>query len=198
MGLSRKMQFHADEIAASITGYEPLKTSLLRMNLANDCFNNVQYLENPTSISLDVFKEQYKQEYQSNILPKIYNGYYDNKNPIHFDKNSLSSYNEPTELQSLFSDNKVELTYTFIALQNDIETLKQIYKKVIPIKTFDYDGKKYTRKQVENLLSKIELELSQINEKVKINDITIFHFFLNLEKVKGKDSKLEVMYSNFF
>jgi Zn-dependent protease with chaperone function len=41
MGLSREMEFHADEIAARVTGYEPLKTSLLRMNLADQCFNNV-------------------------------------------------------------------------------------------------------------------------------------------------------------
>lgn len=41
LGLSREMEFHADEIAASVTGYEPLKKSLLRMGLADTSFNNV-------------------------------------------------------------------------------------------------------------------------------------------------------------
>jgi Zn-dependent protease with chaperone function len=41
LGLSREMEFHADEIAASVTGYEPLKNSLLRMALADLSFNNV-------------------------------------------------------------------------------------------------------------------------------------------------------------
>lgn len=310
MGLSREMEFHADEIAANVTGYEPLKTSLLRMNLADHCFNNVlsfyegkiseniksgnlykehsfvmnfiakesdltienglpeitfheinkfnksklvikdqwashpsteerierleksnitsehidyltassifsdvektqkeltertfkdvQYSENPVSISLGVFEEQYKKEYQSNIFPKIYNGYYDNKNPIHLDINTSNLYNESTEIQSLFSDDKVELVYTAFALQNDIETLKQISENVIPIKTFDYDGKKYKRREIVNLLSQIELELGKINEEIKVNDIKIFNFFLNLENMKGKDSKLEFMYNEFF
>lgn len=310
MGLSREMEFHADEIAASVTGYEPLKTSLLRMNLADHCFNNVlnfyeekisqniksnnlykehdfvmnliakesnltiinglpevtleelnkfnksklvikdqwashpsteerierleksnhtselidyspassvfsniektqkdlterlfkdiQYSESPVSISLDSFEKQYNKDYQSNIFPKIYNGYYDNKNPINFDVSASSPYYDTTEIKDLFSDEKVELVYTAFAIQNDIETLKQISEKLIPIKTFDYDGKKYTRKECKSLLSKLELELSQINEEIKVNDISIFNFFLNLEKVKGTYSKLEVMYNGFF
>lgn len=41
LGLSREMEFHADEIAASVTGYEPLKKSLLRMSLADNSFDTV-------------------------------------------------------------------------------------------------------------------------------------------------------------
>jgi Zn-dependent protease with chaperone function len=41
LGLSREMEFHADEIAASVTGYEPLKKSLLRMSMADHSFNSV-------------------------------------------------------------------------------------------------------------------------------------------------------------
>ncbi len=41
MGLSREMEFHADEIASHVTGFRPLKTSLLRSEIANFSFNNV-------------------------------------------------------------------------------------------------------------------------------------------------------------
>jgi len=41
LGLSREMEFHADEIAANITGFEPLRNSLLRLNLADYSFNYV-------------------------------------------------------------------------------------------------------------------------------------------------------------
>ncbi len=41
MGLSREMEFHADEIAAHVTGYQPLKTSLLRLNMADNALNAV-------------------------------------------------------------------------------------------------------------------------------------------------------------
>lgn len=41
LSLSREMEFHADEIAASVTGFEPMKKSLLRMALADSAYNNV-------------------------------------------------------------------------------------------------------------------------------------------------------------
>jgi Zn-dependent protease with chaperone function len=41
MGLSREMEFHADEIAANITGYYPLKSSLLRFSFADYTYNTV-------------------------------------------------------------------------------------------------------------------------------------------------------------
>lgn len=39
MGLSREMEFHADAIAASVTGYEPLKASLLRSPISDATYN---------------------------------------------------------------------------------------------------------------------------------------------------------------
>jgi Zn-dependent protease with chaperone function len=39
MGLSREMEFHADAIAASVVGYEPLKASLLRSPIADATYS---------------------------------------------------------------------------------------------------------------------------------------------------------------
>jgi Zn-dependent protease with chaperone function len=41
MGLSREMEFNADEIAARVAGTEPLQNSLLRLSLAEYSFNRV-------------------------------------------------------------------------------------------------------------------------------------------------------------
>ncbi|WP_281612819.1 M48 family metallopeptidase [Flammeovirga sp. SubArs3] len=41
MGLSREMEFHADEISAHVAGSTPLKTSLLRIEFASKSLNNV-------------------------------------------------------------------------------------------------------------------------------------------------------------
>lgn len=41
LALSREMEFHADEIAASVTGFESLRDALLRIPLAGNTFQNV-------------------------------------------------------------------------------------------------------------------------------------------------------------
>ncbi|MEZ4921520.1 MAG: M48 family metallopeptidase, partial [Saprospiraceae bacterium] len=62
MGLSREMEFHADAIAVSITGSQPLKTSLLRMDLAQFSLSSVlSFYEGKivqNTQSENIFKEQ--------------------------------------------------------------------------------------------------------------------------------------------
>jgi Zn-dependent protease with chaperone function len=41
MSLSRQMEFHADSIAASVSGGNHLVTSLRRIEVANHCYNNL-------------------------------------------------------------------------------------------------------------------------------------------------------------
>jgi len=62
MELSREMEFHSDAVAANVTGYLPLKDSLLRMDLADNSFNSVirfydDKIENCV-ISRNFFEEQ--------------------------------------------------------------------------------------------------------------------------------------------
>ncbi len=63
LALSREMEFHADQVAANIVGFEPFKSALLRLNLANVAFKRVLdfYDSNfPNRIkSQNVYKEQY-------------------------------------------------------------------------------------------------------------------------------------------
>lgn len=310
MGLSREMEFHADEIAASVTGFEPLKNSLLRMSIADHSFNyvlsfyegkiisnqksdnlyqehlfvmnflaedsnikienslpkvtyedlnkfnksklvikdqwashpstqdriemlektgmysqekefipaakvftnivktqkelsnrmfsSVQYQGEPISIPFEEFKKEYRNEFSKNSFSKIYNCYYDNKNPIHFDINTAKSIDDLAETNELFSDHMVDLVYTAIAQQNDIETIKQIAEKAIPINTFDYDGKKYKRNDSKELIHSLDNELKLTNDQIKQNDIRIFNFFRQSER-KTKDTPiLENLYRQFF
>ena len=310
LGLSREMEFHADEIAASVTGYEPLKKSLLRMGLADTSFNNVlnfynskisdniksvnvfhdqsavinfiadingltltnqlpdikleeqnkynksrlvikdQWSSHPTteerinrliktgfsttntsdslanSIFTDItklqkqisdklfetvsyegeikeiastsFLDEFKNDTLINSFSNIYNGYYDNKNPQIFDLNNGESNNGILTMDELFSDEKVDLVYTAVALQNDIETLKSISNKELLVKTFDYKGIKYKSKKSGKLIEELKPELEKLNELIKLNDYKIYEFFKSKEQQQNKPDTLEKLYIEFF
>ena len=310
MGLSREMEFHADEIAASVTGYEPLKKSLLRMTLADNSFNNVlnyynekiskniksesiyqdqtavmyflaetnsfpianslpdisieeqskfdksklvikdQWASHPTveerikrleqtgnistvhsdtlandvfvdivklqkqltkkvfesvkykgvanAISSDKFIEDYKQEALSNSFSKKYNGYYDIKNPVSLDLDKEESLEATINFNDLFSDEKVDVVYTAFALNNDIEMLKSISNNKYVVKTFDYDGKRYKKKNAAELAEKLKEELNSTNEKIKNNDIDIFRYFNGIENIQNKPKELKRFYQELF
>ncbi len=61
LSLSRAMEFHADAVAASVTGSRPLITSLLRLNLAEHAYNQVLSFYGP------LFKDRV---HSANIYPE--------------------------------------------------------------------------------------------------------------------------------
>lgn len=310
LGLSREMEFHADEIAANITGFEPLKNSLLRLQIAENSFNDVldyyairqtEYItsenlykdhlialilkfnknyndenielpnitleelsrfdksklvikdqwashpsikdridrleatnlhanktidslanellikiveyqkdftnkilnnsnsnENLNAIESNRFLSLYKKEISKNSFPEIYNSYYDAKNPIEFkiDQDKLS--NISVNIEELFSDVKIDWVYTSIALQNDIESLKNISNRILKINSFDYDGIRYDFKQAPKLIDTLNIELTTLQNKIAENDMLIFSFYLNIEKNQNLSSKLGNLYLEFF
>lgn len=310
LSLSREIEFHADEIAASVTGYEPLKNSLLRMALADQSFNDVlgfynnripeniksvnlyqdqllvinflaelnslpitnglpdisleeqskynksklvikdQWASHPTTeerisrlektgfsakydsdllansifndiyntqkqianklfesvnyqgetkeIAPEKFIEEYKIEILSNSFSKIYNGYYDSKNPVDFDLSQDRSINDKITINELFSDEKVDLVYTSVALQNDIQILTNISNKTILAKTFDYNGVRFKSKNSGKLIEELKPQLERLNELIKINDLEIYKYFRRVEQEQNKPSELEQLYIDFF
>lgn len=310
MGLSREMEFHADVIAASVTGSKPLKSSLLRMSLAEHSFNNVlsfyhrkisaylrseniyrdhkavinylaeinnipiknelpdiskeelikfdksklvikdQWASHPTTterierlektnfashsqhdtlannlfknieetqkrltdklfetvsyqgdpeyLSFDDFQKEYKNEIQTSLLPKIYNGYYDHKNPTKFELNNSHTSDLKIEFNDLFSDYKVDSVYTAISLQNDLEVITSISDNSIQIRTFDYDGVRYDRKDAKELIKRLKIALEELNELIKQNDRNIYLYFSNLENKQNRPNDLESLYKDFF
>lgn len=310
LGLSREMEFHADEIAASVTGYEPLKNALLRMSLADNSFNYVlnfyqekiqdniksenlyrdqaavikviaeinnfplkhelpeisleehnkfdksklvikdQWASHPTIkeriqrlektnfssppsadtlantvfrnleetqkqftikmfesvnyrgetklISDDKFQNEYRRVVWSNSFSRIYNGYYDHKNPSHIELTGLPAPDLTMELKDLFSDHQVNLVYSALALQNDVEQLTNISNNRLLIKSFDYDGVRYKKKEAGGLIKKLSSELETVNEEIKKNDSRIYEFFRKAEHRSNGPTELEHLYSGFF
>lgn len=311
LALSREMEFHADEIAASVTGYEPLQKSLIRLSLAdhsfslvssfydekipenirsnnfyeeqmfamlflsayndfniqnglpqvstdelnrfnksklvitnqwashpsteeriarleatglkatnlnnspacdllknpsytqqqltNLLFKNVTFQEKPQSLAFSEFEEEFKKSFYKNTFSKIYNSYYDNKSPLEFDIEEAISDQKSFTMELLFSDEKVDLVYTAVSLQNDIDILKQIDSNVIKVKTFDYDGVKYQATESNSLIKKLEEELGKLNNLIKENDQNIYRFFIQLEqKTSEKTGRLAKYYNDFW
>lgn len=166
--------------------------------LTDFVFNGVKYSEHPSQLEFKQFKEEYTLNFKRDTFSKIYNGYYDNRNPLIFDPKA--EINEPVEVEvkDLFSNNKVILIYAQLALNEDKKVLQQIADKQFKVKSFDYDGKKYQRKQAAFLASKLEKELETVICEIKTNDTNIFRWFAKEEKAQNQQAKLLNLYKQLF
>ncbi len=154
---------------------EKLTEKLMLMN-GNSSENFVNDIE---------FINEFEQEHNKFEFSEIFNEYYDFYNP----KVSDTILDAPTpsdeNFEKLYSDEAVNKTILLKSYNEDIETLKNLNSEEINIKTFDYDGIKYTTKQGVSILKKIEAEKQEIENFLKNNDEKIYRYFY--EKASDKD-----------
>ncbi len=170
----------------------------LQNKFTNKVFSSVTYTNNVVFHNNEEFVKEYKKDFFANSFDVIYNKYYDSKNPEILDFNSLTHESAKKDLKDLFSNNAVDLIYSTISLENDINTLKQIAGGNFEIKSFSYDGHKFFAKNAQELINELELDLKKSKEEIIENDKQIYLYFLELAKNQNKDIELKELYKKIF
>ena len=301
MALSREMEFHADEVAANVTGYIPLKTSLLRMDLADKSYNSVlQFYENkfsegwisenifkehvfimkfyaekqgiaivnrlpevkpentnsfntsklviknqwashpeieeriaalekigivkpnpniepasniftnakkteekltqklfgkvsfPTEnikISFDNFTKEFEADYKRESFDEVFKGYYNQHSPTKFSIENTTTSTDTFE--NLFNDEMATLPRELATAQQDVMILENIKIGYYDINTFDYEGIKYNKSDVNKAINKIENEIKKLQEKLTLHDQKIYNYFHTIATQKNKTLEFE-------
>ena len=166
--------------------------------LTSKLFSQVQYDHPSSELSFDNFRNEFENNYNKNSFDRIFNGYYDNKNPNTFNQTISNPSETNITFDDLFSKEKIELVYTLIALENDKEIIKSIADKTYPIKTFDYDGKKYKSQEAKTLIPKLENQIKTLNEEITQNDINIYHYFVGLAKTQNMEYEMRNQFFEFY
>ncbi|PQJ69693.1 M48 family metalloprotease [Polaribacter butkevichii] len=165
----------------------------LQEKLTEKIFNDIKYEAKPVYSSLENFAEEIQKTYIDNTFPEIYNGYYDNKNPVKFDIEKDFIMDSEVKGKDLFSSESVHRNYIELSLKNDLEILNLIKSGEIKIKTFDYDGEKYSKKDLDTLINNIKKELEVLEQSIKNNDIRIYKY---CEKVSTNPQNIKALYKN--
>ncbi|WP_291135150.1 M48 family metalloprotease [Flavobacterium sp. UBA7663] len=301
MALSREMEFHADEVAANVTGYIPLKTSLLRMDLADKSYNSIlQFYENKFSegwisenifkehsyimnfyaekqgiaiinqlpevksentnsfnasklviknqwashpeieeriaalekigivkpnpniepasslftdapetekkltqklfgrvnypaenikISFDNFTKEFEADYDRESFNEAFKGYYNQHSPTNFSMENINSSTDTFE--NLFNDEMANIPRELATAQQDLMILENIKLGHYDINTFDYEGVKHNKSDVNNAINKIEDEIKKLQEKLTFHDQKIYNYFHAIATQKNKTIEFE-------
>lgn len=158
-------------------------------------FSNVKYQRGRTDLEFETFKTEFEAQYQNDSFDKIFNNYYDNKNPDPEAKENVSSEN--MQFENLYDNEKVELVYTLIALENDKKTIEAIANKEFILKTFDYDGRKYKASEAKKLIPEIDRSIIQNKDLIAKNDSDIYNYFLKIAENLNRKSGFISLYQAF-
>ncbi|KUJ50826.1 M48 family metalloprotease [Chryseobacterium sp. JAH] len=158
-------------------------------------FSNIKYERGRKDLEFETFKSEFETQYQRDSFDKIFNNYYDNKNPNpEIQENVLS---ENIQFENLYDNEKVELVYTLIALESDKKTIEAVANKEFILKTFDYDGKKYKAAEAKKLIPKIDQSIVEIKDQIIKNDSDIYNYFLKTADIQNRKSEFVSLYQSF-
>ena len=143
-------------------------------------------------LSEEEFREQYKSIVNEKSFHKIFNSYYDFKNPIFENLENETSTIDEVVAQDFFSDEKVSLVFEKNALENDAKVLEMIQNGTYKLKTFDYDGAKYTKSQTPKVLKILKQREEQVDQKIKDNDDAILKYLLHKASHEQKEKFSEL------
>lgn len=173
----------------------------LQKKVTDNIFSNVTYEKQVRFQEKEAFAKEFVAEYQGEAYNDLFNCYYDNKNPNTFDiqeiVHQIDKY-ATKKAADLFSRESVDTVYLEIALENDLQIVRQIADKTYKIKTFDYDGDRYSNKNCKNLIPNLENELEALKQKITENDKAIFGHFYSVAQKQGKEADLVTQYKALF
>lgn len=187
-----------DRLAKSIVNYFEKYAEKFTDKLFE--YNAISHTEK--YLSETEFVENYKNLIIEKSFPKIFNAYYDFKNPIfeNYEKIKLELLNSDDSViqtvEDLFSDEKVSLIFEKNALDNDSKVLEMVQKNSYKLKTFDYDGVKYTQKQTPKALQIVNERIILVDDEIKKNDDEIFKLVYQMASIEEK-IKFSELVENF-
>jgi len=170
----------------------------LQDDLTSKLFSSVQYPGPVVVKTSEQFIDGFLEKYRKNSFHEFYNTYYDNRNPSPIDFETISQNNKPAVLQNLFSNEWVDKADTSTGMENDINLLRQIADGSYQVKTFDYDGIKYTPEDCTWLIPETEKKLQEMKTALGQHDVVIYECFLHLAEDQEKALVLKSLYQNFY
>lgn len=157
-------------------------------------FASVNYTGETHIHNFPDFKKEYLESYTKTSFSKKYNNYYDDLPIGSFDfENTEISKNNTTE-EELFSLDSVNKVYYSIGLENDLNILKRISAGEFKLKSFDYDGQRFTPKDTNYLISKIESEIKAVKLDIAENDKNIFDYYYAIAQSTVKAAEYKAKY----
>lgn len=161
-------------------------------------FKSFDWFTRAKPIGANDFLNYYKQELAPYELPEIFNGYYDYYNIEEFDLNkSIAASDVPVASDCLFCGEITAAMHEFICLCNDVETLRVIAFEETSVKTFDYDGKKYTKEEAEELLSGLKKRKDEVHGIVRRYDHWLYHHLKAMFSA-GDFATIDELYRAYF
>ena len=126
------------------------------------------------------FEEFHQKQKEAYSLPLAYKGFYDKRilNTKNWEFEKLNQSSQKT-FDEIFNEANVQLYSKMKSNESDMETIKAIKSKQIDVKSFDFDGIKYSVQDCDLIIEQLQSEISSQQSSLEGLDKEAFIYFRN-------------------
>lgn len=163
-------------------------------NLYKIGFPNVEF----KSLEENEFQDFVQAEINKYKISEYYNGFYEDRYLSTFEVKDLVNFDSAKGFEEIYSKENVEKIKRLESNKVDLEVLKQISLKQIQTKYFEFDSKKYKRKDAGILINSLKKEIEEEEQFVIEIDKNSFIYNYNNSKSTHKEKELVELYQTYF
>ncbi len=170
----------------------------LQKQITDRIYRDVKFENGPTTLDLPSFLNLFSTDVEKYELNKTYKGFFNFRNISSINLKHFGESAHKDSLDMLLNDETLNLPFVIEGLKSDIQNLDSIRQGTIPVKTFEFDGKKYKKRDAGILIPQLQEELSKTEKQLVEVDTAVIAFFLNAAKKFGQEERLRERYSELF
>jgi Zn-dependent protease with chaperone function len=167
----------------------------VQQSMTDKLYGAVQFSSPSTELSDDLVRERYLKDVSTYKLNPLFSGYWDGKKLPEVDFDTLGTVRGEQPLSDLFTQEVLDLPKQLEIIQRDLESLELIRNQSVPVKTFDFDGKKYTQKETEKLIDQLRDEEKLLTSKIQEVDNRLMAYFLTAANNAQQSEELKSRYT---
>lgn len=172
----------------------------LQRTVTDKIYASATFKETPGQLDIHEFRQRYHAEARKYSLDQRYKNFFSNRNITYYDVDVLVNELQaaPSSLIDVINSDTVGLCQSIEGLTGDIQGLEAIMQGNIPVKSFEFDGTKYTNKDCETLVKGLKAELDEAEKSLKDTDKSAILYFLRLAKDGDCLQRIKHAYKDMF
>ena len=157
-------------------------------------FPNVEF----KSLEENEFQDFVQAEINKYKISEDYNGFYEDRYLSTFELKELVNFDSTKKFEEIHSKENVEKIKRLESNKVDLEVLGQISLKQIQTKYFEFDSKKYKRKDANKLINSLKKEIEEEEQFViDIDKSSFIHNYNNSKRVHKEKELVELYQAHF-
>lgn len=151
----------------------------LQQTVTDEIYARVKFTQTPELIDGDRFKSIFEENLRKYSFADAYKGFYDKRDFSVFDPHEVIQRSSPAlaTLDEILTPEILSLDTVISGLKSDLELLVEVQKKNSGIRTFDFDGKRYSRHQAPLIVEQLTKEHEEAVKRLTLTDQQIFALY---------------------